>query len=97
MVLFTMANMNPPDDSYHISTEARSQSEDGTLQSVSLLTLTPVVTVPIGTTPSCKSVSTVVNGTVATNHVNVTPLNMLGVSLVMTEQLIQYLIMFILD
>ena len=85
MVLFTMANMNPPDDSYHISTEARSQNDDGTLLSVSLLTLTPSITVSSGTTPTYKSVSTVVNGTIATNNVNVTPLNMLGVNLIMSD------------
>ena len=72
MVLFTMSNMVPPDDSYHISTEARSQNDDGTLLSVSLLTLTPTISVPTGSTPSFKSVSTVINGTVATNHVNQT-------------------------
>ena len=54
MVCVTMANMNPPDDSYHISTEARSQNEDGTLLSVSLLTLTPPITVPGGTTHNCN-------------------------------------------
>ena len=85
MVLFIMANMDPPDDSYHISTEARSLSEDGTLLSVSLLTLTPSITVPIGTTPNYKSFSTVVSGSIATNRVNFTPLNMLPVDLIMSD------------
>ena len=85
MVLFTMANMSTPTNNYHISTEARSETANGTLQSVSLLTLTPVITVPTGTTPSYTSVSTVINGSVATNHTNQTNFSMLPVNLIMSD------------
>ena len=85
MVLFTMANMSAPTNNYHISTEARSETANGTLQSVSLLTLTPVITVPTGTTPSYTSVSTVINGSVATNHTNQTNFSMLPVNLIMSD------------
>ena len=72
MVLFTMTNMSSPINSYHISTEARSESDNGTLQSVSLLTITPAIEVSTGTTPNYTSVSTVINGSIATNHTNQT-------------------------
>jgi len=85
MVLFTMANMSAPTNNYHISTEAISQSANGTLQSVSLLTLTPTISVSSGATPNFTSVSTVINGTVATNNVNTVNFNMLGVNLVMSD------------
>jgi len=85
MVLFTMTNMASPINSYHISTEARSESANGTLQSVSLLTITPAIEVPTGTTPSYTSLSTVINGPVATNHANQTNFNMLPVNLIMSD------------
>ena len=85
MVLFTMTNMSSPINSYHISTEARSESDNGTLQSVSLLTITRAIEVSTGTTPNYTSVSTVINGSIATNHANQTNFNMLPVNLIMSD------------
>ena len=47
--------------------------------------LTPDIVVPVGTTPTFNSVSTVINGTVATNHVSSTAFSMSGINLIMSD------------
>jgi len=85
MVLFTVNNMSSPTSSYHIATGTPLADASGILQNASVLTLTLPFNVPIGTTPSYKSIATTLDGAIASNYLATTALSTSGVNLIMSD------------